>query len=108
MAATGKDYRVNRRRFLSGLTMAGAVAGSAVAGGMPAAAVRCPPDKPDGLAPLKIDAIEVLQLRGHYSAESGIDHQPQVNPMDVYDKLRPAPYTDKPGGTKDVQYEAHY
>ena len=99
---------MNRRHFLGGLTMAGAVAGSAVAGGMPGAAVRCPPDRPDGLAALKIDAVEVLELQGHYTAESGIDHQPQVNPMDVYDELRPAPYTDKPGGTRDVPYEAHY
>jgi len=88
--------------------MTGAVAGSAVAAGMPAAAVRCPPDRPEGFAPVKIDGIEVLELHGHYTAESGIDHQPQVNPLDVYDELRRAPYADKPGGTKDVPYEAHY
>jgi len=108
MTTTGKDFRVNRRRFLSGLTMAGAVAGSAVAGAMPASAVRCPPDRPDGLTPMKIDAVEVLELHGHYAAESGVDHQPQVNPLDVYDELRPEPYADRPGPTRDVQYEAHY
>jgi len=108
MTTTGKDFRVNRRHFLGGLTMAGAIAGSAVAGAVPAAAVRCPSDRSDGLALLKIEAVEVLVLHGHYAAESGVDHQPQVNPMDVYDELRPAPYADKPGTTRDVRYEAHY
>jgi L-alanine-DL-glutamate epimerase-like enolase superfamily enzyme len=75
---------------------------------MPAVAVSGPSGRPDGLAPLKIDAVEVLVLRGHYTAESGVDRQPQVNPLDVYDDLRPAPYADKPGATRDVQYEAHY
>jgi L-alanine-DL-glutamate epimerase-like enolase superfamily enzyme len=37
-----------------------------------------------------------------------VDHQPQVNPLDVYDELRPAPYSDKPGGTREVPYEAVY
>jgi L-rhamnonate dehydratase len=98
---------MNRRKFLSGLTMAGAVAGSTAASGPIAAAIRCPPGN-DGLRPLKIDAVELVELHGHYIEEAGVDHQPQVNPLDVYDELRPAPYRDKPDGTREVQYEAIY
>ena len=98
---------MNRRNFLSGLTMAGAIAGSTAASGPIAAAVQCPPNS-DGLRPLKIDAVELLELHGHYTEEAGVDHQPQVNPLDVYDALRPAPYRDKPDGTREVQYEAIY
>jgi L-alanine-DL-glutamate epimerase-like enolase superfamily enzyme len=108
MGSIGNGNRMNRRHFLSGLAMSGAVAGSTAASGLSGAAVRYPADRPDGIVPLKIEAVEVLVLRGHYNAESGIDHQPQVNPLDVYDSLRPAPYRDKPDGTRDVQYEAHY
>jgi L-rhamnonate dehydratase len=98
---------VNRRNFLSGLTAAGALAGSSLATSVAAAPVRCP-DRLDGLAPLKIDAVELVELHGHYTEAAGVDHQPQVNPLDVYDELRPAPYTDKPNGTREVQYEAIY
>jgi L-rhamnonate dehydratase len=97
---------VSRRRFLGTLTAAGAFAGSSMATDV-AAGVRCP-DRPDGLASLKIDAVELVELHGHYTEEAGVDHQPQVNPLDVYDELRPAPYMDKPDGTRDVQYEAIY
>jgi L-rhamnonate dehydratase len=98
---------VSRRRFLGTLTAAGAFAGSSMATGVAAGAVRCP-DRPNGLASLKIDAVELVELHGHYTEEAGVDHQPQVNPLDVYDELRPAPYTDKPDGTREVQYEAIY
>ncbi len=98
---------MNRRNFLSGLTMAGAIAGSTAASGPIAAAVQCPPNS-NGLRTLKIDAVELLEFHGHYTEEAGIDHQPQVNPLDVYDALRPAPYKDKPDGTREVQYEAIY
>lgn len=101
------DMGINRRNFLSGLTAVSAFAGSSMATGVAAGAVRCP-DPPDGLAALKIDAVELLELHGHYTEEAGVDHQPQVNPLDVYDALRPAPYKDKPDGTREVQYEAIY
>jgi L-rhamnonate dehydratase len=44
--------------------------------------------------PIKIAAIEIWELRGHRENIRGIDQQVQVNPLDVYDELRPAPYHD--------------
>lgn len=49
--------------------------------------------------PLPIAAIEIWQLRGHAETLRGVDHQPQVNPLDIYDELRPRPYRDAPAGT---------
>ena len=103
----GKGPTVSRRRFLSGVTATSAVAGSSVATGVAAGAVRCP-DRPDALAALKIDAVELLELHGHYTEEAGVDHQWQVNPLDVYDELRRAPYRDNPAGRRDVPYVAIY
>ena len=99
--------RMDRRSFLGSLA-AGTAAGAALGVPRSVAAVRCPPDRGEGLAPLKIDAVELLELRGHYTTETGVDRQPQVNPLDVYDDLRPAPYKDKPDGKREVQYEAVY
>jgi L-alanine-DL-glutamate epimerase-like enolase superfamily enzyme len=59
-------------------------------------------------APLRIEALELLELHGHYTAEAGINGQHQVNPLDVYDSLRTAPYEDKPSGTKEVRTSAVY
>ena len=58
--------------------------------------------------PLKIEAVELLELHGTYTEEGGVNAQPQVNPLDVYDDLRPAPYTDKPSGSKQVHISAIY
>lgn len=58
--------------------------------------------------PLKIEAVELLELHGRYTDEAGINRQPQVNPLDIYDELRPAPYADKPSGTHVVPYTAIY
>jgi len=44
--------------------------------------------------PLKIAAVEIWELRGHRETVRGIDQQYQVNPLDVYDELRPTPYRD--------------
>jgi L-alanine-DL-glutamate epimerase-like enolase superfamily enzyme len=44
--------------------------------------------------PLKISAVEIQEVRGHRDAVRGIDQQYQVNPLFVYDELRPAPYRD--------------
>lgn len=57
---------------------------------------------------LKIDAVDLLELTGHYAREAGINRQAQVNPLDVYDKFRPAPYRDHPSGVSDTRYEAIY
>lgn len=56
----------------------------------------------------RITDLELTQLEGHYEAEAGVEKQPQVNPLDVYDNLRPAPYSDKPGGSKSFPYKAIY
>ena len=106
--SAGFGRQMNTRHFVSGLTMTGALAGSALASGLPAAAMRYPPDHSDGLAPLKIDAVELVELHGRYTTEAGLDRQAQVNPLDVYDDLRPPVYSDKPGGIREVQYEAIY
>ncbi len=44
--------------------------------------------------PLKITAVEVWELRGHRESLRGVDQQFQVNPLHIYDELRPAPYSD--------------
>ncbi|MGO9262349.1 MAG: enolase C-terminal domain-like protein [Bryobacteraceae bacterium] len=44
--------------------------------------------------PIPIAAVEVWQLRGHRDSLRGVDQQYQVNPLDIYDELRPAPYHD--------------
>jgi len=49
--------------------------------------------------PLPISAIELWELHGHRPDRRGADHQPQINPLDVYDELRPAPYRDSPNPT---------
>ena len=49
--------------------------------------------------PLKIAAIELWQVRGHIDSMRGIDQQYQVNPLYIYDELRPKPYADSPNPT---------
>ena len=46
--------------------------------------------------PLKIDAVEVWQFRGTRQTVRGVDSQYQVNPLFIYDELRPVPYQDSP------------
>src|SRR3569833_485868 len=57
---------------------------------------------------LKIEADELLELHGRYTEEAGVNGQQQVNPEDVYDSLRPAPYKDQPSGRKEVRTSAVY
>jgi L-alanine-DL-glutamate epimerase-like enolase superfamily enzyme len=44
--------------------------------------------------PIPIAAVEVWQLHGHRDSLRGVDQQYQVNPLDIYEELRPAPYRD--------------
>jgi L-alanine-DL-glutamate epimerase-like enolase superfamily enzyme len=46
--------------------------------------------------PLPIGAIEIWEYRGHHAVTRGVDQQYQVNPLYIYDELRPQPYRDKP------------
>jgi len=99
------NSQMNRRRFLSGFAAGSLAAGLPVtqtAFAAPAA------DRPAGTSPLKIDAVDVLELNGRYTEPAGVDHQAQVNPLDVYDANRPAPYSDRPDGTREVHYRTYY
>jgi L-rhamnonate dehydratase len=49
--------------------------------------------------PLKIAAVEIWQVHGHRDTLPGVDQQYQVNPLFIYDDLRPAPYRDNPNPT---------
>jgi L-rhamnonate dehydratase len=57
---------------------------------------------------LEIEAVELIELHGRYTEEAGVNGQRQVNPEDVYDSLRPAPYKDQPSGKKEVHTSAVY
>jgi L-rhamnonate dehydratase len=57
---------------------------------------------------LEIEAVELIELHGRYMDEAGVNGQRQVNPEDVYDSLRPAPYHDQPSGKKEVYTSAVY
>src|SRR6202012_2612569 len=94
---------MKRRHFLPGSAAAAlATTGSRTLAAQPAAAnVRA-----DG--PLKIDEVEVFELHGSYTEEGGVNRQTQVNPLDVYDQFRHAPYADKPSGPKQVHTSAVY
>ena len=65
-------------------------------------------DRADCNGPLKIADIELVEVTGHYEAAAGVNGQQQVNPLDIYDTLRPAEYHDKPNGTKHVTTKAIY
>lgn len=107
--SAGQDEQMDRRGFLSWLT----IVGTAAATGSPSSAaaftpiVQEPPSGRGGRS-LKIDAVDLLELSGHYTTEAGVDRQAQVNPLDVYNEFRPAPYRDNPDGITEVHYQAIY
>jgi L-rhamnonate dehydratase len=61
-----------------------------------------------GVQTLKIESVELFELHGRYNEESGVNGQSQVNPEDIYDDLRRPPYSDRPGGSKEVHPSAIY
>jgi L-rhamnonate dehydratase len=71
--STISDVALNRRRFLATLPAVTAFAQT---------------------KPLNITAVEIWHVRGHREAVRGVDAQYQVNPLYIYDELRPAPYRD--------------
>jgi L-rhamnonate dehydratase len=70
--------KLSRRHFLAALPVAAALAET---------------------KPLKITAVEIWQCRGHRQTTRGVDQQYQVNPLFLYDELRPAPYKDSASPT---------
>jgi L-alanine-DL-glutamate epimerase-like enolase superfamily enzyme len=91
----------NRRQLLTGAAAALAAGSSVVS------ATTASPAAPGG-GPLKIVDVQLIELKGSYETEAGVNGQPQVNPEDVYEALRPAPYRDKASGKKRVTTTAIY
>ena len=94
---------LNRRQLISGLSAGALLASNKSSLASPTSAH----DAPDN-GPLKIADLELLELKGHYETEAGINGQQQVNPLDVYDALRPGEYKDKPAGMKQTHTTAIY
>ena len=57
---------------------------------------------------LKIDKVEFLQLEGTRPAERGVNNQHQVNPLHVYDALRPKEYHDGTASSASAKISALY
>src|ERR1017187_9783961 len=107
MSEVRKGSRLNRRDFLGALAAAGSAAVMPESASALNVAAQVPtPQK--GMSPLKNESVDVLELHGRYTEEAGVNRQTQVNPLDIYDELRPPIYKDKPDGSREVQYEANY
>src|SRR3954453_2418803 len=89
---------INRRRF--GLAVVGSIAGHRL--------LQASEYLDEKASRFRITGLELTEYEGHYEGEAGVSRQPQVNPLDVYDSVRPGPYRDKPGGTKTFPYKAIY
>jgi len=97
---------ITRRDLLSGFAASVLISSSAASFASPGAAVGA--GTPSSNGPLKITDLELIELQGRYETEAGINSQRQVNPLDIYDALRPGVYHDQPGGTKQVTTSAIY
>jgi L-rhamnonate dehydratase len=52
-----------------------------------------------------IAEVEIIRITGPFTSRPGMDHQFQVQPIHIYDDLRPAPYKDNPASgetTSDI------
>ena len=58
-------------------------------------------------AKLKIDKVEFIRLEGQRAAEKGVNGQYQVNPLHVYDALRPKEYRDGTPTTSPAKILLH-
>lgn len=56
----------------------------------------------------KIAAVEIWRVEGHRENVAGVNRQYQVNPLHVYDELRPKPYHDGTPTTRTVTASALY
>src|SRR5205823_2134000 len=57
----------------------------------------------------KITAVEFWKVDGHHETIPGVNSQFQVNPLHIYDELRPKPYSDsKQPQAKTVPTSALY
>lgn len=63
---------------------------------------------PDAARPLPIATLEFTEFTGSVRTETGVNQQYQVNPLYVYDELRPEVYQDHPGGTRTRAVQAIY
>jgi L-alanine-DL-glutamate epimerase-like enolase superfamily enzyme len=52
---------------------------------------------------ITIAGLELWRYEGRYEALAGVNRQYQVNPLHIYDELRPAPYRDSPHPQKQLQ-----
>jgi L-rhamnonate dehydratase len=93
----------SRRNFIAG---AAATALTTMSTNTFAATLALPSQQ--STTPLKIEAVELIELHGRYTDTAGINQQPQVNPLDIYDDLRREPYKDKPSGSKETNTSAVY
>ena len=96
----------SRRSFLRGAAVS-AFATMSPSAFTHAMGAQSPAASPMG-GPLTIKAVEIFELHGSYQEEAGVNHQAQVNPLDIYDQFRKPPYADKPAGMRTVKTSAIY
>lgn len=98
--------RISRRTLIFG-SIAGVLIASPT-GSLASAAAAVLERATNSNGPLEISDVELIELHGRYETEAGVNGQQQVNPLDMYDDLRPPVYHDKPDGNRQVNTEAIY